>query len=85
MENKQTAVDFVLNSLGITMVVELKNLTMSKEIIRQAKEMEKEQRKNDFFAGIKRTSCEWNGEYVNGNNIFDIEKIFKEDFEEWIN
>ena len=43
MENKQTAVEFLLSELDIAKLIEREKLTMAAEVVRQAKAVEKNQ------------------------------------------
>jgi hypothetical protein len=43
MEIKQTALDFLLTELDIDKLISRENLTIAAEVVRQAKEMEKQQ------------------------------------------
>lgn len=96
MEKIQSAVEWLMNQItfeeddennpeGKGRFASFQDYVNLNEYFDKAIAMEKEQRKKDFFAGIKRTGEGWNGEYANGNAIFDIEEIFKEDYEKWIN
>ena len=96
MEKPQSAVEWLMNQItfeeddennpeGIERFARFQDYVNLKEYFDKAIAMEKEQRKNDFFAGIKRTGEGWNGEYAGSNNIFDIEEIFKEDYYKWVN
>jgi hypothetical protein len=48
----QTAVEFLLSELDINKLIEREKLTMAAEVVRQAKEMEKEQIINAFDTGF---------------------------------
>jgi hypothetical protein len=53
MENKTiTAVDFLLTELDIAKLISRERLTMAAEVVRQAKEMEKEQMKDAWDDGL---------------------------------
>ncbi len=52
MENKQTAVEFLLSELDINKLIEREKLTMAAEVVRQAKAMEKQQIINAFDTGF---------------------------------
>jgi hypothetical protein len=68
MEIKQTALDFLLTELDIDKLISRENLTIAAEVVRQAKEMEKEQIMNAYKFGIS-------DEYVIGS-----ENYYKETF-----
>ena len=68
MEIKQTALDFLLTELDIAKLISRENLTIAAEVVRQAKEMEKEQIMNAYKFGIS-------DEYVIGS-----ENYYKETF-----
>ena len=48
MSNKQTALDFLLTELDIAKIISKEKLIIAGEIVRQAKEMEKEQHQETF-------------------------------------
>lgn len=43
MKQEQTALEFILSELEITKLIEREKLTMAAEVVRQAREMEKQQ------------------------------------------
>ena len=43
MSNKQTALDFLLTELDIAKLISRENLTIAAEVVRQAKEMHKQE------------------------------------------
>ncbi len=49
---KQTALDFLLTELDIDKLISRENLTIAAEVVRQAKEMEKEQMKDAWDDGL---------------------------------
>jgi hypothetical protein len=51
MEIKQTALDFLLTELDIDKLISRENLTIAAEVVRQAKEMEKQERENSYSDG----------------------------------
>jgi hypothetical protein len=48
MEIKQTALDFLLTELDIDKLISRENLTIAAEVVRQAKEMHKQEIENAF-------------------------------------
>jgi hypothetical protein len=65
---KQTALDFLLTELDIDKLINRENLTIAAEVVRQAKEMEKEQIIDAYKFGLS-------DEYVIGS-----ENYYKETF-----
>lgn len=49
---QQTAVEFLLAELDIAKLIEREKLTMAAEVVRQAKQMEKEQIEKAYLEGI---------------------------------
>jgi hypothetical protein len=85
-ETQQTAVDILCEKLAMKLGIP-QAITFyidHQEEIREAKEIEKEQNKIVFFAGISITGEGHNGEYSSENNP-NIEEVFKKEFEEWYN
>lgn len=70
MEIKQTALDFLLTELDIDKLISRENLTIAAEVVRQAKEMEKEQMKDAYKFGIS-------DEYVIGSEQYYNETFGK--------
>ena len=63
MEIKQTALDFLLTELDIDKLISRENLTIAAEVVRQAKEMEKQQIIDAYKFGIS-------DEYVIGSEQY---------------
>lgn len=91
MGNKQTAVEWLFLKMNrIRLDYEIGNLNdldfieNQKIVFKQAKVMEEQQRRKDFFAGVKCTEEGRNGEFARVNRP-NIELVFLEDFEEYIN
>ena len=54
MENKSvTAVDWLINELNLNEIIEKNNLIIVSDIIKQAKVMDKEQSRRDYYAGLE--------------------------------
>ena len=51
METKQTALDFLLTELDIAKIISKEKLVIASEVVRQAKEMHKQEIKNAFRNG----------------------------------
>jgi hypothetical protein len=82
----KTAVDWLckeLESYGDPQFCEIEWKQLD-SLIEQAKEMDKKQKMETYFAAIKSTGEGWNGEYA-GTNFFSIEETFNGDFQKYYN
>lgn len=81
METKQTALDFLLTELDIPKLINREKLTIAAEIVRQAKEMHKQEIENAYSDGAKGGANGGKGQHKDGwVSIQMKEKYYNETF-----
>ena len=71
---QQTAVEFLLTELDITKLIAREKLTMAAEVVRQAKQMEKEQIMEFTRRAVRKILDE------DRQSLFDLEEYYNETY-----
>jgi hypothetical protein len=78
---KQTALDFLLTELDIAKLISRENLTMAAEVVRQAKEMHKQEIMNAYYDGAIGAANGGKGQHESGwVSVQMKEKYYKQTF-----